>query len=171
MLPSLKRMLVPIDFSGPSDRALTYATLLASTFGASVHLLHVLDAAMLDKTWAAEANLLEVEAVRSSIITEFEHKLARLLAPALREQLHAHTDVTTGHPANAIVEFARNGHIDLIVMGTHGRSGVAHLLMGSVAEQVVRTAPCPVLTVREAVVPVEDFATIAAIALASGGQI
>ena len=63
-------------------------------------------------------------------------------------ELHGTTEIIAGTAAKAIAEYARDRGMDLIVMGTHGRSGVAHVLMGSVAERVVRTAPCPVLTVR-----------------------
>jgi len=65
-------------------------------------------------------------------------------------ELHATVEAIVGTPAGSIVEYAAGHDIDLVVMGTHGRGGVSHLLMGSVAERVVRTAPCPVLTVRQA---------------------
>jgi nucleotide-binding universal stress UspA family protein len=78
-----------------------------------------------------------------------------------RSRYRAHADAIVGTPAEAIIEFASATGTSLIVMGTHGRTGLAHLLMGSVAEQVVRTAPCPVLTVRQAAVADEAVAHVA----------
>jgi nucleotide-binding universal stress UspA family protein len=91
----------------------------------------------------------ELEGVRDEILAD---AVARLKGPLRRadvEQLHATADAIIGTPALSIVEYAEGHHIDMIVMGTHGRGGMSHLLMGSVAERVVRTATCPVLTVRE----------------------
>jgi nucleotide-binding universal stress UspA family protein len=79
------------------------------------------------------------------------------MPPAARVHYRGTTTMVAGMPAEAIVECATNRGMDLIVMGTHGRSGFAHLLLGSVAEQIVRTAPCPVLTVRNGhVEPLHD---------------
>ncbi len=170
MTPSIKRILVASDFSAPSEQALQYAILLASTFGGVLHLVHVLDETQIDRTWTPEWSVPELATVQAAIITEFERKLARSISPATRERIHTYTHVVRGHPADAIVDLARDSRMDLIVMGTHGRSGVAHFLMGSVATRVVRTASCPVLTVREQVVPLEDFGTLAAMALGCGGE-
>jgi nucleotide-binding universal stress UspA family protein len=78
-----------------------------------------------------------------------------------RSRYHAHADAVVGTPAEAIIDFASATGTSLIVMGTHGRTGLAHLLMGSVAEQVVRTAPCPVLTVRQVAVADEAVTHVA----------
>ncbi len=75
-------------------------------------------------------------------------RLNEVLAPDERKAFAAQSIVTVGDPLFAIVEYARTEHVDLIVMGTHGRTGLSHLFLGSVAERVVRAAPCPVLTVR-----------------------
>jgi nucleotide-binding universal stress UspA family protein len=91
----------------------------------------------------------EVEGVRDEILADALGRLKARLRPADIEQLHATADAIVGTPAMSIVEYAEGHDIDLIVMGTHGRGGMSHLLMGSVAERVVRTARCPVLTVRE----------------------
>jgi nucleotide-binding universal stress UspA family protein len=142
------RILVPTDFSPPSDAALEYAKAIAHRFGASLHLLHVADdpyrAAL-----AAEVFVPEVEGLRDEIIRNATARLKELLTPADLSDLHAATTTVIGTPAWSIVEYAGAHDIDLVIMGTHGRGGMTHLLMGSVAERVVRTAPCPVLTVRQ----------------------
>ena len=84
-----------------------------------------------------------------SLLQEAEKGLAALKSAAAGEGLRVETHVLTGQPAHTIVEHARTGGFDLIVMGTHGRTGFSHLFVGSVAERVVRRAPCPVLTVRD----------------------
>jgi nucleotide-binding universal stress UspA family protein len=81
-------------------------------------------------------------------VNEAQKRLNELAAPADGERLRARAVVNVGDPLRQLVDYAASESVDLIVMGTHGRSGVAHLFLGSVAERVVRTAPCPVLTVR-----------------------
>ena len=143
------RILVPTDFSDTSDAALGYARWLAETFGASLHLLHAFE-----DPYAAGALVPEVygtvsEELREVALKAAENQLQQRLPEAARVPLRGTTAVVTGSPAPAIVKYASEHGVDLIVMGTHGRGGMAHLLLGSVAEKVVRTAPCPVLTVRE----------------------
>jgi nucleotide-binding universal stress UspA family protein len=135
----LKRILVATDFSEASDAAMDYGRSLAQTFGSSLHLLHV-----------TENHFLRPTAADPSQITAATHqRLSDRLTDHDRAALHATTALkTSDHPAEEIVEYAKMHRIDLIVMGTHGRGAVAQLLVGSVAERVVRTAPCPVLTVR-----------------------
>ena len=137
----ITRILVPTDFSRPSERALDYARDLAEQFGASLHLLHVVNRPLLAEGLAAEAGVSEKFA--SDLVRGTEARL-RKLAPRA-----ASTDVVFGYAAKAIVDWASRLDADLIVMGSHGRGGMAHLMLGSVAEAVVRTARCPVLTVRE----------------------
>ena len=144
------RILVPTDFSPPSNAALEYARAVATRFGASLHLLHVADdpyrAAL-----AAEVYVPEVEGLRDEIVTNAvtpsegaAHRRRRRPPSTPRPP-----PSSARRPGPSSTMPARND-IDLIVMGTHGRGGMAHLLMGSVAERVLRTAPCPVLTVRHA---------------------
>jgi nucleotide-binding universal stress UspA family protein len=98
---------------------------------------------------------------RTRLVTELEQGLA-----AAKQRAHTagamdvHTQLLEGNPPVAIAEFAASGHFDLIVMGTHGRRGVQHALLGSVAERVVRLAPCPVLTVRPPEVPAGEAAKV-----------
>jgi universal stress protein A len=143
MEPLITRILAPSDFSEASDAALEYARLLAQRFGASLHLLHVLNEPILVEGLAAEAFINASPTTRTAMVDEAQAHLNRRAAAT------ASADVVFGYPAPAIVERATRLDVDLIVMGSHGRTGLAHLLLGSVAEMVVRTAPCPVLTVRQ----------------------
>jgi nucleotide-binding universal stress UspA family protein len=142
------RILVPLDFSAPSDAALEYARTVATRFGASLHLLHVADDPY-RALYSAEVYVPEVEGLREEILTDATGRLKDRLQSSDIRELGATAEAVIGTPASSIVEYAEGHDIDLIVMGTHGRGGMSHLLMGSVAERVVRTAPCPVLTVRE----------------------
>lgn len=144
------RILVPTDFSEPSDAALDYARALADKFGASLHLLHVIEPNYQTAALSNEAYIGTSPGIYEVLVKEAQSKFAHRGFPADRAGSRATTEVMTGISADTIVDFAADQQIDLIVMGTHGRTGLAHLLMGSVAEHVVRTAPCPVLTVRQA---------------------
>jgi len=148
MTPRIRKILVPTDFSSPSDLALEYGKALADRFGASLHLLHVLEDPFIAGAWASEIYVADMPQLRASLRAEADKRLARALSPAERERYAVTTEVRVGSAAPAIREAAEEHGVDLIVMGTHGRSGMAHLLLGSVAERLVRLAPCPVLTVR-----------------------
>jgi nucleotide-binding universal stress UspA family protein len=151
---SLKNILVATDFSEASDAALTYGRTLARTFGATLHVLHVTENVYL-QAFGSEAYIPSVPELQHDVDEAARKQLDELTidsdgsGPVTRKVLR-----TANAPARTITEYAKSEGIDLIVMGTHGRGGVAHLLMGSVAERVVRTAPCPVLTVRH---PEHDF--------------
>ncbi len=142
------RILVPIDFSAPSDAALEYARTVATRFGASLHLLHVAEDPY-RALYSAEVYVPEMEGLRDQILADATSRLKNRLQSSDIRELNATAEAVIGTPAGSIVEYAGAHDIDLIVMGTHGRGGMSHLLMGSVAERVVRTAPCPVLTVRQ----------------------
>jgi universal stress protein A len=147
------RILVPTDFSEPSDAALAYARVLAGTFGASLHLLHVFESPFVAGGVNPEVFTDDSPAVQAELVEEAKDRLRHRITPADRERFAATTGIVSGYSARAIVDYATDRKMDLIVMGTHGRNGVAHLLMGSVAEKVVRNAPCPVMTVRRFAVP------------------
>lgn len=149
-------MLLATDFSVASDLALEYATTLAVSFGASVHLLHVVDDLSMAATWTPELGLVPVPPIRAAMIDEAAHRLARLRHRLERAGVKVTSEVMIGSPAAVIRNVAKARGCDLVVMGTHGRTGVAHLLLGSVAEKVVRTAPCPVLTARATAVAVTE---------------
>jgi nucleotide-binding universal stress UspA family protein len=140
---SLKRILVPHDFSETSEAAVNYGTAFARNFGAELHFLHVGDAAK---------NELDAEfpiGLENGVEDAERERLLKILPPRDQRELRPKLAVRPGIPAAEIVRYARENAVDLIVMGTHGRGMVAHAVMGSVAEKVVRTAPCPVLTVQQ----------------------
>ena len=153
MAEAITRILVPIDFSPHSDRALLYATTLATRFGARMELLHVVEDPFVSGAWTAEAFVPNIPELLADLAASAQEKLNELKAGVKAKGLAAEasvlTTVQTGRPADSIAEYAKAGKFDLIVMGTHGRGGLSHIFMGSVAERVVRKAPCPVLTVRE----------------------
>ena len=142
------RILVPTDFSELSGVALEFGQELAERCGASLHLLHVIEDPFAAGAIPSEVYVPDVPALRAALVTEAETRLAGLLPESVRAEVRLTSEVQVGSPASTICEVAARTPCDLIVMGTHGRSGVAHLFLGSVAERVVRTAPCPVLTVR-----------------------
>ena len=145
---TLRNILVATDFSEPSEAALTYGRALARTFSATLHVLHVADN-LSSAVYGAEGYVAAIPDLRKEIENSARKKLNDLLVDNDEPPLPTRQVViSSSTPAFAIVEYAGLEHIDLIVTGTHGRGAVAHLLMGSVAERVVRTAPCPVLTVR-----------------------
>lgn len=144
---TLKRILVPTDFSEHSKNALRYAAAFADKFGAQIHLLHVFqDLAIFqpDAVTAAPPALPPRDALLAAARTALEQSIEECPIKGVP----VHPEVREGAAQEEIVVFAREKNIDLIIMGTHGRGWLAHVLMGSVAEKVVRKAPCPVLTVR-----------------------
>jgi nucleotide-binding universal stress UspA family protein len=130
---------------------------LAARFGASIHLLHVLVDPYATAGYAAEAYGYIPPGLKETWQRAAETQMLAVFPASEREPFRATAEAAFGAPARTIVEYADGNGIDLIVMGTHGRGGVAHLLLGSVAERVVRTARCPVLTVRGAAVPVTSI--------------
>ncbi len=150
MAPQITRILVPTDFSDIADAALAYAATLADRLGASLHLIHVFS----DPDDVA----LNTPELSVRVAPERGQRALTEAWDALRQRLYANETtlegtcvVVSGLTAMEIVRYVGDQKIDLIVMGTHGRRGFAHLLLGSVAEYVVRIAPCPVLTVTSAV--------------------
>jgi nucleotide-binding universal stress UspA family protein len=148
MATTVTRILVATDFSAASGAALALAKALAGRFGASLHLLHVLEDPYVTGAFAADVYAPPPAGLRESWRKNAENTIATLLTEPEVRGLRATTEVTFGPIAGTIVERAAAIGADMIVMGTHGRGGVVHLLMGSVAERVVRTARCPVLTTR-----------------------
>jgi len=164
MAPTVTSILVPTDFSETADAALAYAKRLAGRLGASIHLLHVFRDPYAPALYAPEVYVPVPEETREKALDEARAMLAERLTPDEQVYFRGTTAVVTGLTAKKIVEYAAEHGIELIVMGTHGRRGVAHLLLGSVAEQVIRTAPCPVLTVRQAVADADEKAATADVA-------
>jgi universal stress protein A len=146
---SIRKILVPVDFSEPSQAALSYAAEFAKPFGASIDLLHVweIPSFMPARALAIEgsADLALVDLVKQNA----ERELDQFVAAARARGIAVHEARSEpGSPAHAIVERAREDGYDLIILGTHGRTGLSHVLIGSVAERVVRHARCPVLSIR-----------------------
>jgi nucleotide-binding universal stress UspA family protein len=140
----LKRILVPTDFSKHSQTALVYGVAFAQKFGAKLHLLHIVqDLALFFP------DTVTVVPPTDQLTAAVETALQRVLHENHLESMGVLTAVRSGSPYHEITQYARDEDIDLIILGTHGRGGLMHLLMGSVAEKVVRKAPCPVLTVRD----------------------
>lgn len=134
---------VPVDFSETSTAALDYAKMLADSFGAKLHLLHIL------ANWLPGSEMPLSPQVYTDIENSSRRQLESLLSSEDRAKYQARIELISGGSEFVeIVRYARDHAIDMIVMGTHGRGAIAHMLMGSVAEKVVRKAPCPVLTVR-----------------------
>ena len=142
------KILVPTDFSLGADAALTYARALAEKFGASLQLVHILEDPVTAMLMSVDSYVPNLEEMREAMLREAATHMDSRLTDADRSTLHATGEAFFGFGARSIVTYAADRGIDLIVMGTHGRGALKHLLMGSVAERVVRWAPCPVLTVR-----------------------
>jgi nucleotide-binding universal stress UspA family protein len=145
---TLKKILVATDFSEPSEAALAYGRELARNFGSTLIVAHVVDNAFTGAV-GADGFVFSDPRLQQDLEATARRRIELLLSDEDRAVLAAEAAVIVSNaPAYAIVDYARKANVDLIVMGTHGRGAVAHLLMGSVAERVVRLAPCPVLTVR-----------------------
>ncbi|HWY88150.1 MAG TPA: universal stress protein [Gemmataceae bacterium] len=142
----LHRILVPTDFSEHSRQALRYGIALAEKFGAELHLLHVLQDVSVYQPDAVTVGPPVVPPV-AALTAAARAALAKTIVDHELERLGAHAEVREGPPVEEIVDYAHEHAIDLIVIATHGRGWLAHLLLGSVAEKVVRKAPCPVMAV------------------------
>jgi len=160
---AIRKILVATDFGEAAESALGYGRDLAARFGATVYVLHVAEnvsvSAFGAETYAAFAPDLQ---------RELEESAHRRLADAVVDSDDSGPQtvpvvMTSSSPAFAIIDYAREHEIDLIIMGTHGRGALGHFLMGSVAERVVRLAGCPVLTIRRPERDVEHPDALAAV--------
>ena len=147
MLP--KHILVPTDLSDAAEEALDYACELAAAFGATVHLIHVIGVPTLG---VPELGVALTSTVIDSMVRDNQIALEQLAERKRSLATFGQVLLRTGDARDVINQTAKEVGADLIVMGTHGRRGVTRALLGSVAETVVRTAPCPVLTIRPHVV-------------------
>jgi universal stress protein A len=140
----LTRILVPVDFSEPSRKALHYALSLAKSFNAQIRLLHVVEAVVFPP---------DTVVVEPAVLAARLNEEARRCLSAWRKEVASETvvkdDLRAGTPYREIIEAASETKSDLIVLGTHGRNGLTRLFIGSTAERVVRHAACPVLVVRD----------------------
>lgn len=147
------RILVPLDFSASSRRALGEAMRLAQSAGARLRLVHAYQLPIVPPGAGATAvgapHAMAVPRLDESMREAASQVLEREAEGVRAEGLEVEIEVGTGPPAHFIIEAARAWPADLVVMGTRGATGLAHVLLGSVAERTIRNAPCPVLTVRE----------------------
>jgi nucleotide-binding universal stress UspA family protein len=143
----IKTILAPTDFSPHSERAVRYACALAERLGARLHLIHILSEII-----PAGPDPLLMPVMPPQFYQENEERaketLLSLIKPEWGKPAAVVTAVRWGSPVDAMVDYSRELAIDLIVIATHGRTGLSHVLLGSVAERIVREAPCPVLTIR-----------------------
>ncbi len=143
-----KTVLVPIDFSDDSIAALDYAIELTKPFGPEIIVLYVLEPIY----YASAADMYATSPNLTVLIDEQRKagrdQLAHIEAGLLKRKIKARALMRTGAPASAIVDSAKKLKVDMIVMGTHGRTGLMHVMIGSIAENVVRKAGCPVVTLR-----------------------
>ena len=142
-----KQILCPVDFSDFSDYAMRYAALLAQKFEAHLTLLHVVAPILVPLPGDALVPPMR-QADLADIADACRERLTRTAGDLAEKGITVACQVTSGVPYLEILRMAEELHADMIVMGTHGRSGLVHLMIGSVAERVVRKAPCAVLTVK-----------------------
>ena len=140
---TLKNVLVPTDFSETSERAFAYARTLAESFDAKMHVLHVIPDPY-SQPWSIEATGIAIP----ELLKTWEGDARKRLEEMKPDDIETELITQVGHPFVQIIRYAKEHEIDLIVLGTHGRGPIGHMFLGSVAEKVVRKAPCPVLTVR-----------------------
>jgi nucleotide-binding universal stress UspA family protein len=139
-------ILVPTDFNPASDDALACAKELALAFNGRLTLLHVVTDPRATGTWAPDVYVPAVPEMRDRFLRVARERLEAALTAEERAQFAVAIEARIGVPAEVIRELASEQKVDLIVMGTHGRRGLSHMFLGSVAERMVRHAPCPVLT-------------------------
>jgi len=141
-----QRFLVPLDFSEYANQALDYAINLASKLGARLTLLHVIQSLPLGGVdMGVTLPYTYIQDLEAEIMENMHACLERVTAAGLEGEIV----VVHGVPFHEIIETAKTQQVALIIMGTHGRTGFQHVLLGSVAEKVVRLAPCPVLVARQ----------------------
>lgn len=143
----IKRILMPTDFSEHSQYALRYAVSFATQYQAKLYVLHVLVSPHALVGYEA-APFVSFERLFADMKRSAEQQMASFIPEDYKKEVEIETAFAQGSPFMEILKFAREKQVDLIVIATHGRTGLKHALFGSVAEKVVRKAPCPVLTIR-----------------------
>jgi nucleotide-binding universal stress UspA family protein len=146
-------ILVPTDFQPASDAALGYAKELALKFGARLTLLHVVTDPLATGAWAPDVYVPASHGMSEKFLRTARERLEAAVTAEERAQFPVRIEACIGVPAEIIEDVARQQRVDLIVMGTHGRRGLSHVFLGSVAERTVQHAPCPVLTTHAAADP------------------
>jgi nucleotide-binding universal stress UspA family protein len=144
----IKRILCPTDFSENSKHAMKYALTLAALSQAELELFHVVEPISYPQSTELFEPVLDEVELSMKMEAAFQKQLEDQVAALKEEYPKVEGKLVTGNTFLEIIQVARDDDVDMIVMGTHGRTGLAHVLIGSVAEKVVREAPCPVLTVK-----------------------
>jgi nucleotide-binding universal stress UspA family protein len=147
VMVSIRQILVPTDFSDPAGAALNYARALAEEFHSHLHIFHVVPEPYV-YPWGTEISTLPLADLLAQSETLSNTRLAELIPKDQAPAGGLTTSTAIGTPVDRILDYINDSHIDLVVMGTHGRGPVGHLLLGSVAERMVRRSPVPVLTVK-----------------------
>ena len=142
---NLEKILCPIDFSEYSKEALKYAVSFAMKDEAKLFLLHVIDI----RTFEDDLEVIGVEQIRDEITKLHKSRLLDYIPKEIRNDIKIEALVVEGIPFVEIIDVSKKNKIDMIVMGSHGRTGIAHIMLGSVAEKVARIANCPVLIVKQ----------------------
>lgn len=143
----LKRILVPCDFSPYAEHALTWAVRIAPASQAKIILLYAVPI-FARLSYTEVPILMDIPKIEAEFITEGETQLRKFMAEHNLGHVSVEPRAMLGDPFAVICRVAEDEHVDLIVMGSHGRTGLSHAFLGSVAERVVRHAPCPVLVAR-----------------------
>jgi nucleotide-binding universal stress UspA family protein len=152
MEPNIKKVLVPIDFSDYSKNALKYAANFSEHFNAEMILIYVVEPIIYPSDFSM--GQIAIPTINVEMDKRAGEELEKLANKEISKDLKVKTLVKTGKPFIEIIETAAEENVDIVIISTHGHSGVEHILFGSTAEKVVRKAPCPVLTLRE---PVKGF--------------
>ncbi|MFQ5686708.1 MAG: universal stress protein, partial [Candidatus Scalindua sp.] len=142
---NIKNILCPVDHSDCSKEALKYAVSFAMKDNSKLYLLHVIDIRVFDES----INAMTPQIPDDETLKQLKTKLLDCIPEEMRGDMDVEALVIQGIPFVEIISTAKKNDIDMIVLGSHGRTGIAHMMMGSVSEKVVRKAPCPVLTVRK----------------------
>ena len=159
--PRFGHLLVPVDFSPHARRALETARQLADLYGSELHLLHVVESPVIPPSYGPLYSAAAAGVAFSDLAREVEENLRDLLSRVEGPDVNSNLQVVEGIAAPSITRYAEKIGADLIVIATHGLSGLEHFLLGSVTEKVMRTAPCPVLVLKQPETP-EDFPAEAA---------
>lgn len=146
----IRNILVPTDFSPPAEAAWRYAQMLAGQFKSRLHLLHVVSPPFIYDAWGTDRAAVHMTELLEQFEDAARKQLQTIVARQGRHATRVVTATTTGLTVERILDYISTRRIDLVVIGTHGRGMVGHLLLGSVAERVVQHSPVPVLTVHGA---------------------
>ncbi len=148
MVVSPKRILWPTDFSSLSMHGARYARGFRDVFGAQLHVIHVIPPPLSPDVAITLPTEVPVAYTDTDLLAACRKRLAEVIAQQFEQTEGIVSDAFFGHPWSAICKYARQAEIDLIIVSTHGRTGLRHVLIGSTAERVVQHAPCPVLVVK-----------------------